>query len=748
VTSMAVRDKADGAAARPSGRGAPPPGPTTESPSTPSLHRVWTGTVLKLLALMTAVGVVAVGAALYQSETMHDALEHQHATIAAEAELSSSLLEVNGPDPIGMMYGTGNTVPPAKLEAGYQAIRADIVAAFDDADRVMVDPRSRSILRQARHTWQQLDTAILAAPAGVASGATARDLAKGKDPNQAAVWARYNTISADFTRLEANNVDLLQQSAAAQDRTESLVVPAVLLTLLLGLALGWLAVRRMRRQVLGPILELRAAALAMREARFDRVIELDGGTVELQELAQTLNETAATLGATHRELRDQAHTDALTGLPNRAALIEHLHTRLNEPGAGRTAVLFIDVDDFKTVNDSLGHTAGDTLLSVVAHRLRSVIRDTDFVARLGGDEFAVIVGCGDRPDEALALAERTVATFSEPVRVGDTTMPVSCSIGVATSDAGAGPEAAGELLRNADFAMYMAKSQGKNRFEVFAASMHAEMLGRVTLKQDLGRAVQQEQLALHYQPVVDLDTGALRGFEALVRWQHPTKGLLPPNEFIALAEETGDIIAVGGWVLERACRDLALLRRAAPHASTLQMAINVSACQITAPSFVDVVIAALHRHAIPADAVTLEITEAVALTSTGTATAALGELRRHGVRIALDDFGVGYSSLRYLNELPVDVIKIDRSFVTAETEGADSMLEAIVTLGANLGLDIVAEGIETPTELARLRRFASIAGQGYLLARPMPLADAANLTRGHTIAATEPQVDMAAFRAS
>jgi EAL domain-containing protein (putative c-di-GMP-specific phosphodiesterase class I) len=281
--------------------------------------------------------------------------------------------------------------------------------------------------------------------------------------------------------------------------------------------------------------------------------------------------------------------------------------------------------------------------------------------------------------------------------------------------------------------MYMAKSQGKNCFDVFAPSMHTDMLARIELKRDLSRAAQLDQLVLHYQPVVDLSSGDLQGFEALVRWNHPARGQLVPAEFIALAEDTQDIIGIGGWVMDRACRDLAALRRDTPGGAALQMAINVSAHQITEPGFVDTVMGALARYDVPAKAVTLEITEAVALTNTEVATLALSELREHGLRIALDDFGVGFSSLRYLDELPIDVIKVDRSFVTDTHGDKDMMLRAIVTLGRSLGLGVIAEGIETASELNRLRQFEGMAGQGYLLGRPMPAADATEFARSHAI---------------
>ena len=708
--------------------------------STLTLRRVWVGTVVKLLAIMVGVAVVAVGAAQYQRSAMHEATARMESTMSAQVALGNALLGVNDPPAIGMMYGTGNTVPPAELRAGYELTRSAVNAAFDTAEQVMVDPGVSRILIRAKQIWHRLDAAVLAAPDLVASGVLEQDLAKGIDPYKATVWADDRAITIALSDLGTENVRVLQRRSAEQGRTQLLIVPLVLGSLAAALLLSWFAARRMKRDVLAPILELRSAALALRESRLNYVIDLNGGTVELRDLATTLNDAAVTLGATHRVLRDQALTDALTGLPNRKASTEHLVAKLTEPGAHQIGVLFIDLDDFKDINDTLGHEAGDELLSIVGRRLRSATRAKDFVARLGGDEFAIIVDCGDVPGEAVNVAERVVAALNEPVKICDTTSTVRCSIGIATSSAGADASAADELLRNADFAMYMAKSQGKNGFDVFVPSMHSEMLARIELKRDLAEAVRLDQLVLYYQPIIDLSSGALRGFEALIRWQHPIQGLLSPSEFIALAENTGDIIEIGTWVLDRACRDLAVLRRGVPDGSMLHVAINVSAHQITTPTFVDVVKNTLARHALPAQAVTLEITEAVALTNTRLATLALEELRSHGLRIALDDFGIGYSSLRSLHELPIDIIKIDRSFRTDQGSERDLMLDAIVKLGQSLGLEVIAEGIETSSELERLHRFDALSGQGSLFARPMPATDAALFAQRNATVAENAQL--------
>jgi EAL domain-containing protein (putative c-di-GMP-specific phosphodiesterase class I) len=274
--------------------------------------------------------------------------------------------------------------------------------------------------------------------------------------------------------------------------------------------------------------------------------------------------------------------------------------------------------------------------------------------------------------------------------------------------------------------------------------MHTEMLARSELQRDLAQARRLGQFVLHYQPVVDLSSGDLLGLEALIRWQHPTRGLLAPGEFIALAEDTGQIIEIGEWVVDQACRDLAARHREMPDG--LWMSVNVSAHQLTNPAFVAMVKGALDRHSVPAGSLVVEITEGVAVTNIASATEALTQLHRYGVQVALDDFGTGFSSLRYLHELPIDIIKIDRSFVMDQKGKTDSMLEAIVTLGHSLGLDIIAEGIEQSSELERLRRLGHLAGQGYLFARPMPAAAVAEFHRGNGPVAERRHQDTLALR--
>jgi diguanylate cyclase (GGDEF)-like protein len=418
---------------------------------------------------------------------------------------------------------------------------------------------------------------------------------------------------------------------------------------------------------------------------------------------------------------DQVLSDPLTGLANRTLLEEITHRVLQRGSA--VSVLFIDLDDFKAVNDSRGHAAGDELLLVLAERLRDCVRPGDVVARLGGDEFAVVVTGG--PDIARAVGERVLVSLAVPVVLEDGgTVAVHGSVGIASSpDASADDttdRTAGALLRNADLAMYLAKAQGKNRLIAYSDGMAEAARRRADLAQDLARAPEAGQLAVHYQPTVQLTDGRTTGFEALVRWNHPVRGLVPPVEFIPLAEETGAIVGIGRWVLREALR-----QGAAWTASTgtpLRMAVNLSPRQFQDGDVVADVVAALADTGFPAEQLTLEVTEGVLVRDVDSVVAQLERLRQLGIRIAIDDFGTGFSGLSYLRHLPADIIKIDRSFVSDLPSGrsATTLITSIVELARTLGLDVVAEGVETDEQRLALRELDCAQAQGYLFARPEP----------------------------
>ncbi|HEV3226859.1 MAG TPA: EAL domain-containing protein [Acidimicrobiales bacterium] len=422
------------------------------------------------------------------------------------------------------------------------------------------------------------------------------------------------------------------------------------------------------------------------------------------------------------QLAHQAFHDPLTGLANRALLLDRidhaLATRHRDP-KHQIALLFLDLDDFKTVNDGLGHEAGDELLREAAARLSANLRPGDTASRLGGDEFAVLLEGLPERDLAYEIGARVLESLQAPFDANGEGVCINASIGIAVS---VGNEDAAALLRNADLAMYRAKGQGKGRFEIYEAGMHAMVVDRMALKADMRRALAAAEFEPHYQPIVDLETGRMTGVEALVRWNHPERGLVAPAEFIPMAEETGLIIPIGSHVLHQACADAAHWQLELGERAPRSMSVNLSPRQIQDQGVVDDVELALSQSGLSPSALTLEITESFLLEDTESAARTLAGLKGLGVRIALDDFGTGYSSLTHLDRFPVDVLKIDKSFVDAlDTDDTErsSLVSAIVNLGMMLGLHVTAEGIEGAGQLASLRSMGCELGQGYLFAKPM-----------------------------
>ncbi|MGY1780869.1 putative bifunctional diguanylate cyclase/phosphodiesterase [Geodermatophilus sp. SYSU D01036] len=408
--------------------------------------------------------------------------------------------------------------------------------------------------------------------------------------------------------------------------------------------------------------------------------------------------------------------DPLTGLANRTRLLQTTAALLARR-TGPVSVLFLDLDDFKDVNDTRGHAAGDVLLTTVSDRLRACVREGDEVGRLGGDEFAVVVDGG--ADEAAAVGERVLAALAEPVDVGGRPLAVHVSIGVADT-ATAGDRRPGTLLRNADLAMYRAKALGKNRLVRYVPGMAEAAEDEVTLLQDLAAAVRADQLEVHYQPTVDLADGRTTGYEALLRWHHPERGLVPPAEFVPLAEASGAIVEIGRWVLERAVGQAAAWTAEAGR--PIGIAVNLSPRQLADDDVVALVSAVLAASGLPAAQLTLEVTEGVLLRDVDRVAGQLCALRELGVRIAIDDFGTGYASLSYLRRLPADVLKIDRSFV--QDLGGDvratALVASMIELAHNLRLEVVAEGVETSEQHAVLGGLACSHAQGFLFGRPLP----------------------------
>jgi diguanylate cyclase (GGDEF)-like protein len=417
------------------------------------------------------------------------------------------------------------------------------------------------------------------------------------------------------------------------------------------------------------------------------------------------------------QLRHQAYHDPLTDLPNRSLFMERVKDEL-ERRDSIIAVLFIDVDDFKIVNDSLGHAVGDALLISIAGRLRHSVRPEDVVARLGGDEFAVMLpGLDDSDAQPRAVASRILHAFEVPVSGASKLMSVHLSVGIADSRRGADAD---QLIRDADLAMYQAKSKGKSRIEFFEPSMAAAMMRLHDVKEELAKAIEREEIVVEYQPIVSLETGRITAAEALVRWEHPVRGQVPPSEFISLAEETGLIKALDHQVLREACRQARRWQLAETTEDPLRMHVNLSVAELRDPDLVPGVIAILDECGLAPGQLVLELTETQLLGDPADSAARFQELRDVGVRIALDDFGTGYSSLSYLHSLPIDILKIAKPFVEGLTGGGREagFVAMILDLASTLELEVIAEGIETSAQLDALRAVGAELGQGFLLGRP------------------------------
>jgi diguanylate cyclase (GGDEF)-like protein len=562
------------------------------------------------------------------------------------------------------------------------------------------------LLRQTQTGWQ----ALLAAtgPTSNPPSLTTRGIA---------VETQVPGILALLNQADAANRAGVRAALARADRTDREALIALTLIEVLAVLLAIRLARRLSSEVLRPVGILRDSANHLARGDFDHRIAVDRND-ELGELATSFNAMADAIAGSQRSLSQEASTDSLTGLANRAAFYDQLRATLGSPRpVGDQALLFVDLDDFKDVNDTLGHAAGDELLRVVSARLVAAVRPVDVVARLGGDEFALLLE--EVPDvaHALILAERIVVALDEAVQIGAQTVHVGASVGLAMRDDYSTIEG---WVREADVAMYAAKARGKNRVERYNAMLDDAAVARQLLKDEVAVAAERGELVVEYQPVVDLQRGTLIGLEALVRWQHPTQGLLPPSAFIELAEESGAILSVGAWVFETAARQLSSWQRRYGRPD-LWMSINVSVRQIEEPGYADKVQAVLAAIGLEPASIVIEVTESVLADPMGGSAAALTELRTRGIRVALDDFGTGYSSIGYLRQLPVDFLKIDRSFVAGTSPGApgNSLLEAIVGMGQHLGLEIIPEGIEQPTELAELRSIGCRIGQGFLMSRPV-----------------------------
>ncbi|HEY7771021.1 putative bifunctional diguanylate cyclase/phosphodiesterase [Longimicrobium sp.] len=428
-------------------------------------------------------------------------------------------------------------------------------------------------------------------------------------------------------------------------------------------------------------------------------------------------------------LHDALH-DSLTGLPNRALFLDRLERAIahtHRHPERQFAVIFLDLDRFKVINDRVGHLAADQVLQAIAERLLRCLRAGDSVARLGGDEFALLLEDVDNP---AVVAQRVQHELQAPFEVAGQQLGVTASLGIAISSTGFSRPV--DVLRDADAAMYRAKARGRARVEIADAELHAHSLSQLELESQLREAVENGELRLHFQPIVVMETRELVGFEALLRWQHPGRGLIGPEEFIPLAEQTGMIMPVGRWALRDGCRQMREWRGAFPEAHRLWLSVNLSSRQFLHPQLVQEIHAVLAETGFPPDRLRLEITESVIMDDPATVTRVLQRLRESGIRVALDDFGTGYSSLAYLHRLPLDTLKIDRSFVhQMHTDPAlQAVIQTVISLSDSLRLDTVAEGVETDEDARALHRMGCRLGQGFLFSRPLAPADA-----GHILAA-------------
>jgi diguanylate cyclase (GGDEF)-like protein len=510
------------------------------------------------------------------------------------------------------------------------------------------------------------------------------------------------------------------------------------------IAIVYFSYDRYLREVKASARQAEEAERARAEIEHERAEQAERHVQELNNYIAEQERISRVLEETKEHFRHAAFHDSLTGLPNRAMFAQLLKAEI-ESGKRRRdhffAVLFLDIDRFKNINDSLGHTHGDLLLVAFAERLERTLRPLDTLARFGGDEFAILLSGIVDITEAAKVAERIHEELLAPFTLDKNVAFASASIGIALSSSGYDrPE---DILRDADTAMYRAKENGKARSEMFDQGMHARAVSRLRLEHDLRQAVEEQQFCVYYQPIMTLATGRLAGFEALVRWNHPEKGLVSPDDFIPAAEETGLIVPIGQWVIEEACKRIKQWQVESPTHRSLSLSVNLSARHISQPDLVEQIKQTLERSQLNPHCLKLEITESVVMENAEAATIMFKQLRALGVQLSIDDFGTGYSSLSYLHRFPLNYLKIDRSFVSRMTSADDNseIVSTITTLARNLGMEVIAEGIETEEQHQKLKTLGCEYGQGYLFSRPVDDAGVVRLLAQDL--EREPQLEIA-----
>ncbi|MFB2919374.1 EAL domain-containing protein [Aerosakkonema funiforme] len=477
-------------------------------------------------------------------------------------------------------------------------------------------------------------------------------------------------------------------------------------------------------------LALKTAETKVRQLNAELEIKVKERTSELEVTNQELQREIAERKLLEKQLLHMALHDPLTGLPNRALFMERLKQaviRAKQQPEYQFSVLFLDCDRFKIVNDSLGHLVGDELLTAIASRLKLSLTPVDTLARLGGDEFTLLLEEIKDITSVTQIAERILWELSRPFYLDKREVFITASIGIVLGNATYDqPE---HLLRDADTAMYRAKASGKARYHVFNPVMHQEALQLLQLETDLRRAIERQEFVVYYQPIVSLCEGKISGFEALVRWQHPTRGFVSPAEFIPVAEETGLITFIGTWVMREACQQLRIWQEQKLSEESLTMSVNLSVREFSQPNLIELIDDTLKKTQLSPQSLKLEITESAIMEKDGSVTAILQQLRNRQIQLSIDDFGTGYSSLSYLNRLPVDTLKIDRSFINPIDKNSESLglVPAIITIAHSLGMSAIAEGVETQQQLAKLRILNCGFGQGYLFSKPLGSKLAADL---------------------
>ncbi|MGB8698418.1 MAG: EAL domain-containing protein [Thermosynechococcaceae cyanobacterium] len=467
-------------------------------------------------------------------------------------------------------------------------------------------------------------------------------------------------------------------------------------------------------------------------AELEQKVELR--TTQLKEVIGKLNQEIEEHKQTQKKLRDQALHDALTGLPNRTLFMEHLQKAVQRAQRNKDylfAVLFVDLDRFKTINDSLGHAVGDRLLIAISHILKRCCREVDTVARLGGDEFTILLENLNDFQDLMIIVERLLNKLNSPLELDGRKVFAGASIGIVSSSNNY--KNGLDLLRDADIAMYRAKALGKGRYAIFDKAMYSQTLYLSQIETDLHFALERQEFLLYYQPIISLITGTIIGFEALLRWQHPQKGLIAPSDFIEIAEDTGLIVPIGEWVLREACQQLYTWQQQFPAASSLHISVNLSSRQIKQLDFIDKLAIILSETGLNGENLRLELTETMLMDQGEMTIELLSRIKDKKIQLSIDDFGTGYSSLSYLHRFPIDTLKIDRSFVNLiNSEGGNSeIVQTIITLSHALGMQAIAEGVETLHQVTHLRDLGCEAAQGYFFAKPVNAQTAESMIVTH-----------------